>query len=464
MRILILGGGLSGLSCAYNLVKEGHDVHVVERDNELGGISSSFVHDGFVLDYGPHKIYTQMPHISEEIKKLLGKNLINIPKTSQIQLNGMLFDYPVKITDIVKRMSLMVTAKAGLLYFNAMLGGKLSKRDDSSYEDYLVNRFGRGLYNLVFRDYAWKIWGNPKHLSADLAKTRVSLPGLVSMIIHSLKGGKGDATISADFFQYPRQGGILELSLAMEKIVKDSGGHVYFNTEPKEIRVSKNKVSSVKLSNGKTIRPDFVASTIQIDELATLFRPVNSKLISASKRLKYKSIILIYLVVNRERVLKSNWVFFPEKEFIFNRISEQKQFSDFKLPKDKSVITVEITCDDKDKKWKFTDKEFLELIIDDLEKAGIVKRSEIDRYFTRKIVDAYPVYSKDYKESLDLINEHIDKIDNMITYGRKGLFNYNNMDHCVDMGMIAADHINRKDAKSYWIRQRQKFNKYKIVD
>ncbi|PIO05024.1 hypothetical protein COT47_06555, partial [Candidatus Woesearchaeota archaeon CG08_land_8_20_14_0_20_43_7] len=85
-KVVVLGGGITGLATAEKLCEKGFDVTVIEKNDYVGGISTSFKHKGYWLDFGPHKIYTQMPHIQSEFERIIGKkNLLDIPKRSRVR-------------------------------------------------------------------------------------------------------------------------------------------------------------------------------------------------------------------------------------------------------------------------------------------------------------------------------------------------------------------------------------------
>jgi len=69
---LILGGGLTGLSCAYHLTE---DSTVYERLPEIGGLARSEETNGFIFDYAPHILYTIDPYASKLIHELLKGNI-----------------------------------------------------------------------------------------------------------------------------------------------------------------------------------------------------------------------------------------------------------------------------------------------------------------------------------------------------------------------------------------------------
>ncbi|MCK9566637.1 MAG: FAD-dependent oxidoreductase, partial [Methanothrix sp.] len=176
--VAIIGAGVSGLSAAWKLAENGFRINVFEKEDVIGGISSTFSHGECKLDYGPHKIYTQLDDIYAEIKKLLGPDLLEIEKKSRIRLEGKYFDYPVTIFQLIFRMNPSITMGIGISYLYAILNSKVSKVRDDSYESYLINRFGKSLCSLVFFPYAKKIWGEPKTLASSLAESRVPIPSL----------------------------------------------------------------------------------------------------------------------------------------------------------------------------------------------------------------------------------------------------------------------------------------------
>ena len=67
--VAIIGGGITGLTCAYCLKKMGNEVTVNEKNQEIGGLASFFEKDGFVFDYGPHEFCTENPALVRILRK-----------------------------------------------------------------------------------------------------------------------------------------------------------------------------------------------------------------------------------------------------------------------------------------------------------------------------------------------------------------------------------------------------------
>ena len=70
--IVILGGGLTGLSAGIFLTRQGHIVHIFEKENHFGGREFS----GNIYEYGPHFFNANIPEILSEIKNTVGEELI----------------------------------------------------------------------------------------------------------------------------------------------------------------------------------------------------------------------------------------------------------------------------------------------------------------------------------------------------------------------------------------------------
>ena len=187
---IILGGGVAGLAAAWKLAEANIPVLVFEKQNIIGGMAATFQYKEYTLDYGPHKIYSQLP-IFEEVKKFLKEDILEVKKTSKIRLCGKYLNYPFGIKDIVIALNPMIAIKCGTSYGATSFLNMFRKKEDTCYENYITNRFGTGTYNLVFGPYAEKAWGDPKKLDKSLAMSRIAIPSLMEMIKRMLFGDQG---------------------------------------------------------------------------------------------------------------------------------------------------------------------------------------------------------------------------------------------------------------------------------
>jgi protoporphyrinogen oxidase len=178
--------------------------------------------------------------------------------------------------------------------------------------------------------------------------------------------------------------------------------------------------------------------------------------------LRSNNLILEYLVINKPNVLKDNWIFFPGKEYLFNRLFEQKRFSPFMGPKNKTVLCLEITCNNTDELWIEKEESIYKRVVSQLEECGLINENEVIEHFCKRIEGVYQIYDLDYKANKETVFAFLDSIDNLYSVGRHGSFNYAGMLDCIDIGFKTSDFIINNNKKRKELRDR--FNEYVIVD
>jgi hypothetical protein len=104
----------------------------------------------------------------------------------------------------------------------------------------------------------------------------------------------------------------------------------------------------------------------------------------------------------------------------------------------KTSIGMEYFCNENDQTWNMTDAELVEMATREMTELALGGEDKIiDSYVVRQ-PNAYPVYDSDYEENLDKIREYLKSFSNLQTIGRSGLHRYNNMDHSMQTGILAA--------------------------
>lgn len=479
--VFVFGAGVTGLTVAFKASESGIPCTVVERSPHVGGMASSFQTDfegeSYTVDYGPHKIYTQIPRALAFFKRVLGEDLLEKPKKSKIRLQGKYFDYPIKIGQVLSGLGLLQTTEMGLSFVSS----KFSGEDETTYKGYLTKRFGKKIYETIFRDLAGKVWGDPVKLDFELARTRLaaqSLPEMVSKLVLSGAGIGGGREISAKVFYYPKHG-FNEFNERLAGFVGDNGGRIVLESQPRKLFHKEGRVVAVELEKKTGLtgaskvsfenQPvDFIFSTIPLPDLVSLFNPHPPEEIStAASKLKYRSLILLFMIVDKKRLFDDSFIFFPEKQFVFNRLSEQKAFSEYCVPEGKTVLCAEISCEPDSQLYASSDQAVFDYAWPSLESTGFLGKSDVASFFTKRAKRVYPVYDVGFKRNLDRVVGWLDGFENVLTLGRQGLFNYNNTDHCVDMGLSAFESVSFKSMErniGVWKAERKRFENYVIVD
>jgi protoporphyrinogen oxidase len=468
-KVVDLGGGISGLSTGYFLARTGKfRVTVLEKAPVVGGVCGSFQRNGFVLDYGAHKIYSVIPGILDEIRGLMGNQLISVPKRNRIYLRGHLLDYPLKLGSLSRALGIAKVLKLGFGYALTFLRGIFDRSPASSYEEYVIKRFGRGTYKLVFEPLADKVWGDPATLHPDMASTRIPASGGIDVILRLLGIKKESAETSAEFFYYPKKG-FGNLPETLRDKIEEMGSVVLTNATVKDVEKSKGNITAINaaIDNKHGSFPcDYVISSIPLSSLGTLiFSASDEEFSHTVKRLEFRHVILVYIFLNKPLLLEDQWIFFPEKKFIFSRIFEQKQMNPELGPPDKTVICCDFTCTEDSWQWKADDAKITDSCVEGLIEGGLIQRDTVIDHHIVRFTNFYPRYDLQYIDKIKNIYQKLRRVNNLLLTGRIGMYNYNNADHCIDMGKLIAEGFEKgMNINIIWDELQHRVTHYKIVD
>jgi len=190
-----------------------------------------------------------------------------------------------------------------------------------------------------------------------------------------------------------------------------------------------------------SLQPDF--STLPLPQLVGMISPsLPSSVAEHAKRLRYRSLKLIYIALKRPQLTDYHWVYLLDSQFRVNRMSEQKNVSPDMVPADRTILCVELSCWRDEPMWKASDEEIYRVALGDVMQMGYgVTEDEVEDYHVTDIPTAYPVYGLDFERDLIPVLEGVHAVPNLLTLGRHGLFLNNSMDDNVLLGMKIASHI-----------------------
>jgi protoporphyrinogen oxidase len=464
---LIAGGGITGLTAGYRLAAAGWEVEVWEAAPFLGGMAYTFNEGDWLLDLGPHKVYTPNQELLEELFRVLPReNFVTVEKHSQIRLRGQFLRYPVSLGELL-RLSPLLCLKCGISYAGATLTGRGKRREEISYQDYLQHRYGKALYELVFAPYARKIWGPPEKLSKQLAESRVVVPSLLTVLRQMLFGQPKDKELSVKEFQYPRKGSG-QICQALADGILGRGGKILTGRPLAKTVLENGRMLEASGAGGETRRfaeGDVLISTIPPASLAAGFSPAPPReLIAAAQALRTRHLILLYIEIERPLLTSDNWIFYPEEKYRWNRAFEQKNFSPEMGPTNRTCLCLEITCADDDPLWHSRADQVFEVVMPQLEETGLFKRAEVLRHFDRRIADGYPVYDLAFADNLNYALDHFSRIENLYAVGRQGSFSYGGMLDCFQMGLRTADQVISRGSRESWREIQRSFQIVEVVD
>src|SRR5688572_3540078 len=444
-RVLILGGGPAGVGAARELARRKHGrALLLEQGKHFGGNAGSFEHGGQWLDYGSHRLHPATePEILADIRALLGVDLRDRPRHGRIRLLGKWVHFPLKPVDLLLRLDKGFAAGTVRDMVAKKLPGRAPEGD--SFESVLRANLGSTIADEFYLPYAVKLWGHdPKLLSGVQAKKRVgagSFGKLVRKVMNSVPGFKKPG--SGRFF-YPVRG-FGQISEAYAADATKHGAELRLGwrmtrIEPPRDGSSPWRVTAEQNGRDEVLEADYLWSTLPITVLARAFASgVPQDVLEATKRVSYRSMILIYAQVPVERFTEYDAHYFPGATTRITRLSEPKNYSALGRSTGSTILCAELPCNTGDAVWGMSDAELGRLLADDLAGCEIPLPVAPSAVFTRRLPQAYPIYLKGYEEPLGKLDEWASSVPRLLSYGRQGLFAHDNTHHALFMAYSAVE-------------------------
>lgn len=475
MTVYILGAGPAGLALAHGLTLDSDiDFVILERSAQLGGLAQTINwDDNGYHDLGPHKIFTLDESLLNRVHGLLPKSdWLTRPKQSSIFMKGHYLPYPPSPFSLIGIYGLPKFFGMVFQYGMARVSGLFSRQRYCTFADDLKHRVGTGLYEALFKPIALKLWGNPEQLDIKLSQGRVQTPSLVEVIGRLLKLRR-----SSDFealqFDYPK-GGLQKIWNSIKQSTKHQGKYLVGH-EVCGIEISNNEITKIRYKHTTTgketvielSRNDFVFSTLPLGNVVSLFsggfNPALTEKIA--KNVTLNDLILVFLRIDKPSLLEESWVFVPDPDISFHRLSEQESFDPEMTPKG-SIVCCEIMNNEMRPMGKKTDDELIESAIKGLATMGYKDFKIMDKKVIR-LKNSYPVFRPGFEGALNEIISELDRFGNFRTIGRQGAFNYIGTLDAMDIGYGAARWIIKNlepQKQEPWKAERNRTKHYPVLD
>jgi len=493
MKNVIIGAGPAGITAALELSqKKEMQVHLVEKENYIGGISATLDFNGNKIDLGPHRFFTKSDRVQklwESVLPLQGKPaiddielghnlpfsdlpgapdpettddvLLNRPRLTRIYYRRKFFDYPVNLSlNTIMGLGLINMTLIGFSYMKSLF----LKRKEVSLEDFFINRFGKRLYETFFKDYTEKLWGiSCKDIPAEWGAQRVkgiSIARIIKDIFGKIilgKKFKTNQTSLIEAFYYPKSGAG-QMYEKMAKIAKENGAVISLNANVENINIENNRIKSIVINqNGKQqeICGDNFLSSMPVQELITkMTGNVPEQVKEVARNLSYRNVRLAAFLLKKlsiknttkiktyNNLIPDVWIYIQEKGVKAGRMEIINNFSPYLVKNNKNqvCVTVEYFCSDDDELWLQNDEDFLKKAFAELVKMNIAKSEDFIEQKSFKIEKAYPAYFGSYK-NFEIVKDFINSVDNLYPIGRNGMHKYNNMDHSILTALETVDCI-----------------------
>ena len=422
MNFTILGGGLSALSLAYFLQEDKNidEIHILEKDDTLGGICRTYNENGIEYDVGPHIVFSKDKEILDLMNNLLGENNEKHRRSNRILHKKRFVQYPFE-NDLSK------LPKEDIDYcVNAFLHNPFENYEAKNMLQFFLKTFGEGITNTYLRPYNEKIWKfDPVFMDTQMVE-RIPKPPKED-ILRSAKGETIDGYLHQLYFTYPKRGGMESL---IKAFIAKLNQKVKIHTGNEVLKVKKINNEFIVTTAQKEYKADKIVSTIPVNEFCYIYEDENKprEILTTADNLRYNSIAICIVNVKKDYAGDNYAFMVADKNVKFHRISKLDFMGGHYHKDGTATYMAEITYRKNDLNDKASDSELIEKVIEGLETIGFIdSKEDVNFAGIKRFKYAYVIYDLDHRRNMDKIKDYFTSQDIYLN-GRFGSFEYINMD------------------------------------
>ncbi len=447
MKVGIIGAGPAGITAAYQLTKRGVEVEVFEASPNVGGLARTLDLWGQRVDLGPHRFFSKDGRVNRLWHEVAAGDFKTIRRLTRIYYGDKFYDYPLRAANAFRNMGLVNALGCGLSYGCQWIRNGWSKQSHENFEDWVVAAFGRRLFEMFFKSYSEKLWGiSCQDLDADFAAQRIKKFSLGGAIASALGIARGRHATLVDQFDHPN-GGTGIIYDRMAKKMQELGGSVILSTPVSGLTES----GGLRFPDGTVKNYDHVISTMPLTLMVKSLPGVPSEILAAASNLTYRNTILVYLRIDHSKLFPDQWLYVQTPELKFGRITNFRNWGkEMHGNSPATILALEYWCNPDDELWAASEAALISLGTEELGKTGLLGGAQVQEGHIERIPRCYPVYRTGYKQWLNPMIDHLRTLPNITAIGRYGAFKYNNQDHSILMGILAAENVLDQAGHDLW--------------
>lgn len=448
-RVAVIGAGPAGMTAAYALARGGVQVEVFEASDQVGGMARSITLWNQRVDIGPHRFFSSDRRVNELWLGVVGRDYRMVNRLTRIYYGGKFYYYPLKPFNALLNLGPLQAVLCTLSFAREQI---FPRPADGTFTTWVTSRFGRRLFEIFFKTYSEKLWGiSCDDLDSDFAAQRIKKLSLFEAIKNALlpSGGTKHKTL-VDEFAYPLGGTGMVYERMAEEVVR-RGSAVRLRTPVRRVLTEGGRAVGLELMDGERRSYDHVVSTMPITLLVQGLDGVPEEVREAARSLRFRNTIVVFLRVESDALFPDQWLYIHAAELSTGRITNFRNWiPELYGDETSSIIAMEYWCYNEDPVWSADDHELVEKAKDELRRTGLVGSAPITDGSVFRVPRCYPVYERGYRERLKPVEEHLGRIENLHVIGRYGAFKYNNQDHSILMGILAAENILESASHDLW--------------
>lgn len=449
MRVVILGGGPTGLGAAWRLNELNHDDWMIcEASDCWGGLSRSFTDDaGFVWDFGGHVLFSHYSYFDEVMDSLFKDSggWLSHNREAWIWMQDRFVPYPLQnnIHHLPKD-----------VYWECLEGiidiqNNSPQQNPGDFGQWIAATFGSGLKKWFLDPYNYKVWAYPTdQLGWSWVGERVAPVDLKTVLKNAVFQNKDSTWGPNSTFRFPLKGGTGAIWNEIASKLPQSKTLL----NKKAIAVNKMK-RAVSFSDGTTEHYDFLLNTLPVTDFFRLAEDGDPQ--AQLPELKYSSTHVVGLALKGqppEPLATKCWIYFPENNSPFYRVTVFSNYSPNNVPDIDSQWS--LMCEVSESPLKKVDpKTVVDDVVQGALNTGLIQwRSSIDHTWYRFEKKSYPTPSINRDDILIPILKKLEE-EHIFSRGRFGGWRYEvgNMDHSFMQGVeFANSTLGHSDEITLW--------------
>jgi len=310
-RVVVVGGGLTGLVAGERLAAVGVEAPVLEREGEPGGACRSLVRDGFTFDLTGHLLHVAREETRAYLEELgVWERLAEHERRSAVVVRGRITPYPIQIH--THGLDPETRRDCVLGFVRAWAGG--TGEEPETFRDWVLARFGEGLAEHFFFPYNRKLFrAEPEELTLDWVGRYVPRPTLEEVLDGAFGLHRGRVGYNA-VIRYPREGGIRLLPDAVAARVPD----LRLGTEVTAVHPGERWLETAA---GERIGWEALVVTVPLPELLDrLAGEVPEEVLAARRALRWVRVVNLCLGVEGPAPRPEHWLYLPDPDLPLYRV------------------------------------------------------------------------------------------------------------------------------------------------
>lgn len=443
-------------------------------------MAASFDIAGVRVDYGSHRLNPDMPgYVLADLRFLLGADLQTRYRDGRLLLGDRWITYPFKPRELARALPAAPMARAAFDALSTPWRKPKAGESPESYAELMRAGFGPTLYERVYAPYARKLWGvDGEMIDPEQARRKAGAPSALAALTRAVRNALSNESLA---YLYPRRG-FGQLCETMADAAVSAGARLRLGSAAERIEVGHGEISvqlgrseyhyaaaertgwssDSFLDSGGWLRAKHVFSTIPLPLLARMTTPgAPYEAIEASGDLKFRAIVLVYVVHKGGRWTRHDVHYIPGGRTPVSRISEPMNHRiNPEDPEDRDVVCFEMPCDIGDEIWNASDDELADLVRECVRETGLPELN-LDWVQVKRVRNVYPIYHRGYREQLEVLEQWVEDLPHVTTFGRQGLFTPDNTHHSMIMGYEAADALGGGEFDhEHWKQAKERFSNH----